>query len=518
MNNERRSSLALTLVSVLLAYGCTALTVSRPPAGDAPPPEGLVYYLAQLEANVILTRELLKCDLLQVPEKPEKPDEPPISPVVVEITVATTLRYVADRSEAYVLQYEQLNHPFKTTSLSINLYSTGVVKSLNGTIEDKTRETIGQTIKGATSIARLTVGLPEISLLKKSKEKEIQLCTEEITAALKSAGRISKEVEDLDRRLAEAERNLTTKLKAVTDTGGAVPESFKEFETLNSEIRKIQATLAARRKDLVTAKRLLVHTQEYSVVPRFTNTGTWLVYSEPLIPDEGLVKRWFRTSALDQLRGSNRIRMSKEQQSYPVALDAYAHVVVAPRPASAQELPNCTDQNPGIGQIRCGAGLVYRQPADGQLMVCKEEPCVAEREVDKDGRKIRVLEVRAPSGDRLFSRSVAVPQAGIRASLPLRNDVFAKNTIVAEFSEDGTLTRLTYITEAQAEKGAATFAETAEAVSKVRLELMKAQTDLIEQETKRLEQETKRLEAMKKQIEAEKALRTLRQRLGESGE
>ena len=100
-------------------------------------------------------------------------------------------------------------------------------------------------------------------------------------------------------------------------------------------------------------------------------------------------------------------------------------------------------------------------------------------------------------------KDVQLPQAGYHVALPLKNGAFDKNTIVAEFADDGTLTRFDYITDAQAEGLAQALASTAKTATEI-LDARKSK------EFRELQAKTDLLKAEAAFIEAERTLRTLK--------
>jgi hypothetical protein len=126
--------------------------------------------------------------------------------------------------------------------------------------------------------------------------------------------------------------------------------------------------------------------------------------------------------------------------------------------------------------------LVYREPAHGLLLVCKERACLDRQ----DGG------LAATSEDTLLATVADFPQLGILAYLPLANGTFQNNAIEASFSASGSLETLKYISNARAEAAAKSFESTA--------------SDVLAFAEAKQGARKKELETEKAELDAEKAL------------
>lgn len=531
MKSHRIQLFIVLIFVVSLAPACsTTLTVSRFSGGS--PAEGIVYFLPCAQFDITLTRELIKCDpvrrtviiseTLSDEESKERSGrkarvnglEYGAVNVLVNTLATVTPRYIADPKHSYVIKYHTLNSPLKKTDIQVDLYGNGTLKTVNATIEDRSKEVITQVVKGITSIAMVTLPparlvFPKLLEIRSGVEvTPLSLCTERISTALQRVERLRQEIRKVEAMVAES-KDTTVR---------------KESE---GELQRLQ-------REMSDARKPLTHVQHYTLTLAFSyEKPTFTVDRLALEPPTAL--RWFEQSAVKELSGKltrgglekiiktekDRFKQWGLEQGklkildpespsfyaefplkgkidpsgrYPVALDVFANGLVEHRGPNHQST---------TGELKEGdrretpfpQGLVYRQPVEGDLMMCHEQSCLSET-----GKP------QVPPETRLFSKSFLIPQAGILGNLPLHNGMFDRNTIMATFSEFGTLISLKYTTEAEAEKASASFAETVEALTKIRLETIKT-------ETERLEAETKRLEAIKKREEAEKALKKALNRL-----
>lgn len=521
----RSYSVGLFVVLILtmsVFAGCsTALVVS--PLSGTPQREGVVYFLPRAQFDITLTRELSACDpvnrSLIITEELRKGQQEgdrqahasgmEYGRVFVDVKTAAvvTPRYAPDPTQAYLIDYQRLNTPLKKTDLKVELFDRGTLKSVNVTVEDRTREVLAQAVRGITSLA--TLALPSTRIVvPKAVDKKIeglvkvtplQLCTELTVAALQKVKR------------------LTTRITSVETELGQTEEQARRKE-LEEELSRLQ-------NDLSNARKHLTYAHHYSLTPSFLPRGpSFTVDRIPLEP--GTANLWFDQAAIQELSGKltpgrlgsivethpeqfkhwKKVIIPEELDSpqfhaefplrervdpgerYPRALDVFVNVVV--------EHHHGNSHAAGTGQtVQEPKGLVYRAPADGEVMLCLEGSCVSQAGI-----------LTVPREARLFSRPFAIPQAGAIVRLPLHNGAFDVNTIVASFSEAGTLTNFHFTTEAEAERAATALAETVEALTKIRIEPARA-------ETEQLEAETKRLDALKKKVETERALKKAMEQL-----
>lgn len=100
-------------------------------------------------------------------------------------------------------------------------------------------------------------------------------------------------------------------------------------------------------------------------------------------------------------------------------------------------------------RVTRGTGtLIYRQPRKVLVQVCKTGSCEEKPNI-------------------LHHHWYDLPQAGIYTTLPLRNKPFANNVLTATFYPSGNLETFSFITEAQAERASAAFAETVGAAGQI---------------------------------------------------
>jgi hypothetical protein len=440
--------------------GCsTSLVVDpiKPGSEQSTVPVGIIYYPPKVQFEVILTRFLKTC-----------PDDQSHVPVEVELEARITPSYLADTTQAYLINYNELNSAFKKTTLSVSLYENGTLKSINAQVTDRTAEVAKNIFSTGVQIARMAMGVPPLMApgAPTIPPKPRWTCNPLIKRTTIEYAQKTQEV----KKAAETFAYCKTK-----------PECDNAEILLNKE----QAALSK-------LKEPLIDSQIYSIEPRLsdlTSAGQYPefhphiyrgVWKETLTPRNALLERWF---------------------------DAMQAVVTdfASMPGTAEVLifvPRFPLETTAVSTSEVTRNLKYREPVVGELIVCPKSEENDERKSIISCRKDGRLILRS---ERVYNGFFSIPQAGLEAQLELHNDPFDDNNLAAEFDRSGALTMFKFITESQAEKASATLADATssagaalDASRSSELTRAKADTDLLKAETDRINAELALEEARKK--------------------
>lgn len=457
----RQTGMPLAAFAALGLGGCTThLESGRASPGSIP--QGVVYHLPHLLYDVDVTREVISCPAT------------PGALVEFKMTAKATPRVVA--GEPIVIAYEELASVTKTSDLTIELYANGTLKSINLTVDDKTADLAAETFKAAVSVGKIAFGLPpDAGTSDRSTIGAYLACTPDTERAL--AG-----LPDLRRKVREAEADLKTKTKALSDYQTEHPEA-QRTPADTTEIKKRTDAKAAAQENLDEANKKLTDgvasltvQARFVVSPRRGQGGQVSLIGEaqsgstkPSSLFEARVKlddNWLALPLNDAMTIDQSTLMrarwaSAGAQGEPVAAadrlwrnDALrtlalstatetdrAGVVVAIEPVSLStvaeftSLPEMTGCGSGKAP-RCG--ILYRTKAPARTRICKSE--------GKDEALAIAVCNRFPGGapQVLFSEDRSIPQLGQLASLGLRNEVFANTVLTGEWNEEGSLLKFGY--------------------------------------------------------------------------
>lgn len=487
--------------------------------------------LRNLELCNNLDRSQKTPDLLRSLEAcAQKLPQPPEPKIVFDVTLraSVTPHLLPDQSQAYSIDYSLLRRSLKKTNITIEKYPGGTLKSVNAEIQDRSAEVIAGALRGVASLYGASLGIPvtaagaaqanapanELIDFRRWKEaEEPQLCKPHIVLALQEKaalagkkasndGAILKAAKNADRassEIAARQAEIASLTKKIEEGEGDAAAHRLKIEKLKAEIapyKDLLATATQERNELEKTNSTLT-TSLTSLRASLTVTSThhfrpddWMAENE--LPGASEVAgKWFKPDQIAKACIQNNALhpdcysegAGPNLKNVPLALRSY----VGAYTVGGSDLPAATPPLDGI---------VYREPARGALLVCAQTPCFS--------GPPKVLAV-APK-DLLYSQITEFPQLGIKGVLPLSNEAFQNNTLVANFSEAGSLTRLEYISNARAEKAAEAFASSAEVIQQLAQDKREAKKNKLETKTAELAAE---IELKKKELELQQAIDAL---------
>lgn len=429
------------LLVALALSGCSAIQVQRAGDGATTLPDGLLYYLPAKQFTITVPFELENCLV----------DSDGTPALLYTITPSVTETLVGDVTQAHVIRYAELAGKTKVTGFKIDLFDNGTLKSLNAQVEDRTSQIIASTVDAAASLAR-GIALGKFYSSEAKGVTQDQVCSKRILELLADRDgakqRIDNEKQtDKERKakaaqvaeaaqaFAEAKVNFadvqktgTAKEKADARKARAVAEEHLNY--LKQELADLGTSrLDKNVADLAAARAAL--TEKVTVVwqPSGTQLAATVRYPdaswEKLLTDAGKVK------LKEKVKPEVKVGATAAEAGLNPLNQIAAKVVLlssAGRPAQVGALATADNK---------AEGVVYRQPVSAQMLICAGD-CVHGANVSNP----------------VLSQTFLVPQLGALGSLPLKNEVFDKNSLVLSQLADGTLVSLNFNSEAGLEKAA----------------------------------------------------------------
>lgn len=176
---DKNFKLAILSLCGLLASGCTSLS-SKKLIDEEHTPSGLTYRLPAKLFSINATYEITDCE--NVGNKAH-----------LQASVEATYTESLIGSEAYTINYQDLNAWTKVTNTEFQLSESGLLTGVNASIVDQSGPIILNTVSAAASIARAiatsgTSGNMFTNIISKSNEGEI-LCekTDQALETMKAA-------------------------------------------------------------------------------------------------------------------------------------------------------------------------------------------------------------------------------------------------------------------------------------------------------------------------------------------
>ncbi|MHC8286822.1 hypothetical protein ACYZUD_08295 [Pseudomonas sp. XS1P51] len=253
----RHLGTAIVVSAFIITAGCTTYLQSRKPS-DTGTTQGVIYHLPELHYDVEVKRTLTQC-----PELPDQQHSRPAGQIEFQINAMAAPRTVA--GEEVVIDYESLSAFTKITDFNLERYSSGIIKSVNATVDDRTADVAQQAFKAIVSVGKIAIGLPVPSGVAEwaGGPSYFLACSSQARQTLSAIPGLRKTARGQEAVLKKA-------TKAVSDFDTAHPESPRDagVEVQAAALRrsKLQAQEALEAANEALAKSL----NEITVVSRFT--------------------------------------------------------------------------------------------------------------------------------------------------------------------------------------------------------------------------------------------------------
>ncbi|PLP96829.1 hypothetical protein [Cupriavidus pauculus] len=361
-------------------------------------------------------------------------------------------RFIPDPKETRVIKHEELNAAFKRTNVKVLHYpNTGMLKSINADIDDRSAQVIASISSVAINLAKAGVfqggivgaagakdacpaslqkGIDDFRALQgrilaaKRQDDALRADNDDVDAAAaameaaRTAAAAAKEAEaqaKLKAEVAQKEAALAKAKRKVAGRSLQAPSLQGEYDRLQAIVvaKASVAWVPAGSKDPDCSQEVVAPFTEYRqrFIPLAKNsTEADAIRTLPVLPGKGFAA----VVCLKRLTGAPIFDQGKAQRS----------------------------------------GVVYRIPQTGQLVVAKS-----------------ASNVGSPEGG---SALIPVAQYGPKVAMTLTNKAFDKNNITVAFSEDGTLASFEFNAESRAERGAASMEQLSKAYGQVLEERDKA--------------------------------------------
>jgi len=513
MTGLRRTAGA-ALAATLLAGCTTHLEAVAPPVATVgthgPPVNGFSYNLARLDYALDITRTVTACPSAAAPE------------VGFEFEAAAGSTYGA--GEEILIDYAHLANAWKTTSVTLDTYPSGILKSVNAQATDHSGEAVKSAVSLAVGVAKLAIGVPPItgtSGVATGQPGEPWAATLVCTQTGSDIVKVATAAGDAKDATAKARDQAKAALDAwdADHAGDTKPSEADKAERV--KLATAARTTAKAAADAATgATKTRAAASFHARGPLDTRQGSTAEHpvtaadagaffakvfavklTKPGQPDRHVPIRpglTFSTDPADpNALPADQAAAAKRRLDEVLTLAKVTSDFRSLRPtlatsgvAAARPCTNAKGSDP--------CGILYRPANPARLQVCKsttEAACGA---------------LPAGHANILLRDEKNAPQlAGLR-SLPLRNDAFEANSLVATFREDATLATVTYaktateglgalsaanevvggLTTVDAYRRGAALRGPANAAARA-----KAQTELNDAITKEIEAQVKRREA-----------------------
>lgn len=442
------------LLFMAVTAGCTTQLKSNHIETRYTPGAGVTYALPRATFDAEVTFLVTRCT--------GKADNPVLD---YEVASGVVRQYMTpDPGEIYRIPYDKLNAPAKSTSVNITLYPTGMIRSINSEVDDRTSQVMS------------SVASAVINLAKAYATTVVPMATTDTSGACGN--------KDLARTLAERRALIDEKLPLARATDATLQADQKKANETQTKLNLASALLTeaitakdaaatTRHREEVTKLQAQLKTEKDSLEKRSVQVPQ--LQAELARLESALSTRAYLTG-WSPAPGALKVDVSVAQEEF---IDAYQQatgqkldLTLTGDTFDAELSVNLDAQYPAVDALSTETeftGLVYRLPAIGTVSVKKK------------------------GSSNVLTRhgSISLPQFGTKSLIWLRNRAFDKNSVVAAFNEDGSLTSLEFRSDARAERAAAGIAETSKSLvdlMQMRADTLKAKVTAADEATKKEQQ------------------------------
>jgi hypothetical protein len=448
---------------LVLFQGCTTSLKSKQMSlDDSAIPNGVIYYLpaTTIEANLSFL--------------PTSCFDSGDGSVVFGFEVSDAQvkqRYTPDPSEIHTLDYSALNSPMKITTANIVMYPSGMIKSINAEMDDRTAQVMASVAGTAVNLAKAGAfpsligvsAVPTATPCPKFVDDRLKLLNDlrgKVVEARAADGQYQDKLDELAKAQLDLDKAKVKLDSAPKDTSTSVLEGLKvdvrlkqqTVDRLSTALKDQKPKLPAAQAALAKITKMLTALASSAFTPTLkeychtvaVKISDYLMQyaDDTLKPDEYAALTQFKERTFNPGQFQGKVCVNAEGEARKTAQ------------SSATPL-----------------GLVYRVPQMARVTVSHGDS----------------NSITAFTGESWIS----VPQYGSKAALPLENGAFDKNTLKLAFSEDGSLASLDFTAQAAAERGAAAMQD-----------LSKSYVDVLsEREKARKAREQAQDDATKKQLD-----------------
>ncbi|WP_412558027.1 hypothetical protein [Thalassospira sp. MIT1370] len=330
-----------------------------------------------------------------------------------------------DPDKLYILNYEDMSGPTKTSTLKVDLHENGTLKSINAGVTDRTTEVAKSAIKTGFKIVQLASGFSGVMPLDKTKSTDVGgvICTPYAEQLMiKRSSTSSKQQTETATLLVKTQ--ALEKARAVVEASAKPSDqAVQALETALKDSLAAEKALAGTQKLLAKIDAALTIKVSDTWPKQGTETSTRTRMPAP--PISKLLRDGSFTLANDGLKAQVTTTSLAELPEQLAVLTEISKVT-----STGPTAGNCSD-----GSWDCSSdrqGVYYRVPAKAYLRSCMTSSALS------------TTCLSIPEEGLLLNEFLDVPQLGVLAVLPLKNGVGQDNVLAATFSDKGMLETFSY--------------------------------------------------------------------------
>lgn len=368
----------ISLTSILCA--CSTLNVNKFDAGNSMEGarSGFVYPLQFTQFKVEVTRSIANCETAVQQASPAGPQMVTATDVKAHVKAEVIPQLVDDGEHVYIVDSDSLNGFTKVSDLSL-VWKDGKLTSINATAADKTAELAISAISGIAKIATSNLGpiataAASASAAGSNSGKPVVKCQEHVKNALKIVTAKKAEIDAASKKITALTKESVDLQADLAKTGKkpglqcSLPANVSETQC---QLQQVIADLKAEQKKLSQATKLMKEN-----FAKISHTKTYY---------------WPETSTQQDTSGNGKSISDSVLNNWLEDGKDNFLTRVPSHQASKSQFKNQFDVNFKLGKVgsygradltkpdvvdeSAEAGIRYRIPANGYLLICKQKMC-----------------------------------------------------------------------------------------------------------------------------------------------
>jgi len=385
---------------------------------------GVLYSLPMAQYKLETSFRLTSCPDLSIANIPVEAGRILLAPDF-EIKQTAEEKVIPDPDKLYVLNYEDMSGPTKTSTLKVDLHKNGTLKSINAGVSDRTTEVAKAAIKTGFKVVQLASGLPTFTTLGKATQPFANgvICTDYAHQLVLKRNDTAEKQETETGTLLGATQALEQARADVKASDKPSDQAIAALEAALKQSRDAEKALAGTQKLLARIDAALTIKVSDTWPKQGTETSTRTRMPAP--PISKLLMDGSFTLANDDLKAQV---ITTSLAELPEQLAVLTEISKAT--STGATTGNCSDSNRECSTNR--QGVYYRVPAKAYLRSCMTSSALSSTCLG------------IPESSLLLNEFLDVPQLGVLAVLPLKNGVGQDNVLAATFSDKGMLETFSY--------------------------------------------------------------------------
>ncbi len=365
------STLLFSLFVVVVTSSCETRTlkVHKLTDTDSQSRKGFVYPLLFTQFEIKITRRILSC--VRSVDEDGTQLTPPLPNVRAYVGAEISAENMDDAENMYLIDSDSLSGTTKISDLIVK-WEKGRLVSINATADDQSAEIISSVVSGIGKLAVSSInpvaGVPALP----DPGKDVVLCNTTTATAVSNVVILEKEIASVSEKISGLAQDITALQSDLAKIGldSQIDCSIQgNSGEIKCQLKAAMAELKSQGKQLDTAKRKLSHSLKaisIESIYRWPSNSKTSKTDTPFRVSDEILKNWVH---LGKVKGVENIASSQQSiDNFKKELDIFFQLGKVGN-YGVNNLKTYSDR------LGADAGIRYRLPANGYVVVCKKKIC-----------------------------------------------------------------------------------------------------------------------------------------------